>query len=65
MHKKEVQSLHVELQERNETYYEKISDEGFDNLHDYEKNVTSGLMSRLLIAVLILFIFIVFAIALF
>lgn len=58
MHKIEVQSLHRELQEKNEPYYKQISDEGYNNLHDYEKDVTAGLMKRLLIAGVILFVFI-------
>lgn len=49
MHKIEVQSLHKELQEKNEPYYKQISDEGYNNLHDYEKDVTEGLMKRILL----------------
>jgi hypothetical protein len=59
MHKKEVQSFHKELAENNELYYEQIASEGYDNLHDYEAHITSGLIKRILIAGTILFVFIV------
>lgn len=59
MHKKEVQSLHKELAENNALYYEQVAIDGYDNLHDYEADVTAGLVKRILIIGTILFVFIV------
>jgi hypothetical protein len=59
MHKKEVQSLRKEIMEQNEPYYEQVLNEGYDNLHDYEADVTAGLVKRILIVGSIVFVFIV------
>jgi len=59
MRKKEVQSLRKEIMEQNEPYYEQVLSEGYDNLHDYEADVTAGLVKRILIVGSIVFVFIV------
>lgn len=59
MHRKEVQSFRKEITEKNESYYEQVANEGYDNLHDYEADVMEGLVKIILIAATIVFVFIV------
>lgn len=48
MHKREVLSLRKELTENNEPYYQQAAESGYDNLHDYEADISAGLIKFVL-----------------
>ena len=48
---KELKAWRKEQSEKEDVYYKMVADEGYDNLHDYERDVTAQLMNRVLIAV--------------
>lgn len=58
MHKKEVLSLRKELAENNEPYYQQVAEQGYDNLHDYEAGVMSGLVKFVLFLCLLCVVFV-------
>ena len=51
IHKIEVQSLLDELSVKEEEYCQQARDEGYDNLHDYESDITKGLAKRIIIPI--------------
>lgn len=56
IHKKELKLFRKDLLEEDELYYKEVVGSGYDNLHDYESDITAGLIKRILITVIITFV---------
>lgn len=51
---KELDAWRKEQSEKEDWYTKEVADAGYDNLHDYERDITGRLMNQLLIAVVVI-----------